>query len=31
VEAAGEDYRRLLEANAECLGLREEGDRRKSA
>jgi hypothetical protein len=27
VEAAREDYRRLLKANAECLGLREEGDR----
>ena len=31
VEAATEDYRRLLEANAESLGLREEGDRQKSA
>jgi hypothetical protein len=31
VEAAREDYRRLLEANAEHLGLREEGDRQKSA
>jgi hypothetical protein len=27
VEAAREDYRMLLEANAESLGLREEGDR----
>jgi hypothetical protein len=31
VEAAREDYRRLLEANAETLGLREEGDRQRSA
>jgi hypothetical protein len=31
VEVAKEDYRRLLEANAECLGLREEGDRQRSA
>ena len=29
VEAAREDYRRLLEANAESLGLREEGDLQK--
>jgi hypothetical protein len=29
VEAAREDYRRLLEANAESLSLREEGDRQK--
>jgi hypothetical protein len=29
VEAAREDYSRLLEANAEFLGLREEGDRQK--
>jgi hypothetical protein len=29
MEAAREDYRRLLEANAECLGLREEGDLQK--
>ena len=31
VEAAKEDYRRLLEANAECLGLLEDGDRQRSA
>jgi hypothetical protein len=31
VEAAREDYRRLPEANAESLGLREEGDRQRSA
>ena len=31
VEAAREDYRRLLEANAESLGLREEGDLQRSA
>ena len=31
VEAAKEDYRRLLEANAECLGLLEAGDRKRSA
>jgi hypothetical protein len=31
VEAAREDYRRLLEANADSLSLREEGDRPKSA
>jgi hypothetical protein len=30
-EAAREDYRRLLEANAESLALREEGDRKSSA
>ena len=29
VEAAREDYSRLLEANAEFLDLREEGDRQK--
>jgi hypothetical protein len=31
VEAAREDYRRLLEANAECLGLLEAGDRQRCA
>jgi hypothetical protein len=31
VEAAREDYRRLLEANAESLSLRESGDRQRSA
>jgi hypothetical protein len=31
VEAAKEDYWRLLEANAECLGLLEAGDRQRSA
>jgi hypothetical protein len=31
VEAAREDYRRLLKANAQSLGLREEGNRQKSA
>ena len=31
VEAAREDYRRLLEANAESLALRESGDRQRSA
>ena len=31
VEAAKEDYRRLLEANAESLSLRESGDRQRSA
>jgi hypothetical protein len=31
VEAATEDYRRLLEANAESLSLRESGDRQRSA
>ena len=31
VEATKEDYRRLLEANAECLGLLEAGDRQRSA
>ena len=31
VEAAREDYRRLLEANAESLDLREKGDRKSSA
>ena len=31
VEAAKEDYRRLLEANAERLGLLEAGDRQRSA
>ena len=30
-EAAKEDYRKLIEANAESLGLREEGDRKSSA
>jgi hypothetical protein len=31
VEAAREDYRRLLEANAESLSLRKSGDRQRSA
>jgi len=31
VEAAKEDYRALIEANAGLLGLREEGDRQRSA
>ena len=31
VEAAREDYRRLLEANAESLSLRESADRQRSA
>jgi hypothetical protein len=31
VEAAREDYRRLLEANAESLSLRGSGDRQRSA
>ena len=31
VEAAKEDYKKVIEANAESLGLREEGDRQKSA
>jgi len=31
VEAAREDYRELLEANAESLELREEGDRESNA
>jgi hypothetical protein len=31
VEAAKEDYWKILEANAESLGLREEGDRQRSA
>jgi len=31
VEAAKEDYRKVIEANAESVGLREEGDRLKSA
>ena len=31
VEAAREDYWRMIEANAESLDLREEGDRRNSA
>jgi hypothetical protein len=31
VEAAKEDYRTLLEANAECLGLFEAGARQRSA
>jgi hypothetical protein len=30
-EAAKEDYRRLLKANAESLSLRESGDRQRSA
>jgi len=31
VEAAKEDYWKMIEANAESLDLREEGDRRSSA
>jgi hypothetical protein len=31
VEAAKEDYWKMIEANAESLGLREVGDRRNSA
>jgi hypothetical protein len=31
VEAAKEDYKKVIEANAQSLGLREEGDRQKSA
>jgi hypothetical protein len=31
VEAAKEDYWKEIEANAQSLGLREEGDRQKSA
>ena len=31
VEAAKEDYGRLMEANADLLGLRESGDRQRSA
>jgi hypothetical protein len=31
VEAAKEDYRRLIEANADLLGLRGDGDRKRSA
>jgi hypothetical protein len=31
LEAAKEDYGRLIEANAECLGLLEAGDRQRSA
>jgi len=31
LEAVKEDYRRLLEANADLLGLREDGDRKRSA
>jgi hypothetical protein len=31
VEAAKEDYRNLIEANADSLGLRESGDRKRSA
>jgi hypothetical protein len=31
VEAAKEDYRRLIEANADLLGLRGAGDRKRSA
>jgi hypothetical protein len=30
-EAAKEDYRRLIEANADLLGVRGEGDRKRSA
>ncbi len=30
-EAAEEDYRKVIEANAESLGLRGDGDRQKSA
>ena len=30
VEAAKEDYGRLIETNAEALGLREDGDRKRS-
>jgi hypothetical protein len=31
LKAAKEDYRRLLEANADLLGLREDGERKRSA
>ena len=31
VEAAKEDYKKVIEANAESLNLREESDRQKSA
>jgi hypothetical protein len=31
VEAAKEDYWKMIEANAESLGIREEGDRQNSA
>ena len=31
LEAAKEDYGKLIEANADALGLREEGDRKRSA
>jgi hypothetical protein len=31
LEAVKDDYGRLLEANAESLGLREDGDRKRSA
>ena len=31
VEAAKEDYGRLIEANADLLGLRGDGDRKRSA
>jgi hypothetical protein len=31
LEAAKEDYWKVIEANAESLGLREEGDRQRSA
>ena len=31
LEAAKEDYRELIEANAESLSLRESGDRQRSA
>ena len=30
-EAAKEDYRRLIEANADLLGVRGDGDRKRSA
>jgi hypothetical protein len=31
VEAVKEDYWKVIEANAESLGFREEGDRQRSA
>jgi hypothetical protein len=31
VQAAKEDYGKLIEANADSLGLREKGDRKRSA
>jgi hypothetical protein len=31
LEAAKEDYGKVIEANAESLGLREDGDRKRSA